>query len=88
MNKRTSILVQPQELGRNILNEIQIASLSANYDESAAITSISVTSTQVDLKIGDQINIAGQSLEINANASAGDRNLTIAKKNRGNSWGF
>ena len=77
MNKRTSILVQPQELGKNILNEIQIASLDANYDESAAITSISVTSTQVDLKIGDKINIAGQSLEINADASAGGKNLTI-----------
>jgi len=77
MNKRTSILVQPQELGRNILNEIQIGSLSANYDESAAITSISVTSTQIDLKAGDQINIAGQSLEINADASAGVRVLSI-----------
>ena len=77
MNKRTSILAQPQPLGRNTLNEIQIASLDANYDESAAITSISVTSTQVDLKIGDQINIAGQSLEINADASAGVRVLSI-----------
>ena len=49
MNKRTSILAQPQPLGRNTLNEIQIASLDANYDESAAITSINVTSTQIDL---------------------------------------
>ena len=77
MNKRTSILAQPQPLGRNTLNEIQIASLDANYDESAAITSINVTSTQIDLKIGDQINIAGQSLEINADVSAGVRVLTI-----------
>jgi hypothetical protein len=77
MINRSSILVQPEPLGRNIDNEIQIASLSADYDESAAITSISVTATQIDLKDGDNINIAGQSLVVNADAAAGATSLTI-----------
>jgi len=77
MINRTPILVQPEPLGRNIDNEIQIASLSADYDESGAITSIAVTATQIDLKDGDNINIAGQSLVVNADAAAGARTLTI-----------
>ena len=77
MIKRTSILVQDDPLGRNINNEIQIASLSADYDETAAITTIAVTSTQIDLKDGDRINIGGQSLVVNADAPAGATSLTI-----------
>ena len=77
MIKRTSILVQDDPLGRNINNEIQIASLSDDYDETSAITTIAVTATQIDLKDGDNINIAGQSLVVNADAAAGATSLTI-----------
>ncbi len=59
------------------INEVSIGSLSANYDDTAAITSISVTATQIDLKDGDKIMVQGNALEINADAAAGATSLTI-----------
>lgn len=67
----TSILPQPDT------NQIQIASLANDYDESGAITSIDVTATQIALVDGDNINIGGQSLVVNADAAEGATSLTI-----------
>ena len=71
MINTSSILPTPN------INEVQIASLTSDYDGSAAITLIRVTSTQIALSDGDNINISGQSLVINADAAAGVTQLTI-----------
>ena len=77
MINTNSILTQIDSLGRNVTNEVSIASLAANYDDTAAITSIAVTATQIALKDGDKIMVQGNALEVNADAAAGATALTI-----------
>ena len=77
MINTNSILTQIDSLSRNVTNEVSIASLADHYEDIAAITSIKVTPTQIDLTSGDKIMVQGNALELNADAAAGVTSLTI-----------
>ena len=58
-------------------NSFVLGQLTADYDDGATITSIAVTSTQIDLKDGDKIIIAGQELTVGADAAATATAITV-----------
>lgn len=61
------------------MNNLTIGLLSESIGgDNAAITSISCTATQMDLKSGDKFTIMGQSFTMGADAAAGATSLTVS----------
>jgi hypothetical protein len=58
-------------------NSFVLGQLTADYDDGATITSIAVTSTQIDLKNGDKFIIAGQIFTVAADAAATATSITV-----------
>ncbi|MBP93395.1 MAG: hypothetical protein CMC55_04680 [Flavobacteriaceae bacterium] len=54
----------------SISNDFTIGQLTADYSDSAAITSIAVSSTAIDIKDGDKFIISGVEFTVSADASA------------------
>ena len=54
----------------SISNDFIVSAITADYDDSTAITSIAVTSTAIDLKIGDKFIVSGVEFTVRADADA------------------
>lgn len=83
--KRISMLpsrtrgVQTPVFENKKMNNLTIGLLSESIGgDNAAITSISCTATQMDLKSGDKFTIMGQSFTMGADAAAGATSLTVS----------
>tara|TARA_R110000824_G_scaffold199959_1_gene384001 strand:- start:619 stop:1422 length:804 start_codon:yes stop_codon:yes gene_type:complete len=60
-----------------ISNGFVLGQLTADYDDSTAITSIAVTRTLIDLKDGDKFLISGQEFTVAADTAANSASITI-----------
>ena len=54
----------------SISNDFTVGQLTADYNDSTAITSIAVSATAIDLKIGDKFIISGVEFSVRGDASA------------------
>ena len=62
---------------QEISNAFTVGLLTADYDDSTAITSIAVTSTAIALKDGDKFIVSGVEFTVGADASASATSITV-----------